>query len=95
MEEVYPQLKGHCVTHSHKLFSVGSKVANSFLLLISTSFHLGSLIPRRLSSVARLVAAIPYSLSSTQQTQLVSLRSITESSLEDTSKWYSSVVAEF
>lgn len=65
MEEVYPQLKGHCVTHSHKLFSVGSKVANSFLLLISTSFHLGSLIPRRLGSVARLVAAIPYSLVNT------------------------------
>lgn len=72
MEEVYPQLKGHCVTHSHKLFSVGSKVANSFLLLISTSFHLGSLIPRRLGSVARLVAAIPYSLVNTTDPTCIS-----------------------
>lgn len=72
MEEVYPQLKGHCVTHSQKLFSVGSKVANSFLLLISTSFHLGSLIPRRLGSVARLVAAIPYSLVNTTDPTCIS-----------------------
>lgn len=48
--------------------------------------------PRGLCSVGGLVADIPYS--STQETWLISSRSITESSLEDTSRQCVSVAAE-
>lgn len=90
---MYPHLKGHCVTHStlDMLFSGGRKVASLFLLLISASFHLHSLIPRRLWSVGGLVAAIPYSHINRSN---IYLQSITESSLEDTSKQCISVAAE-